>query len=437
MMSHAFIEDKERGLIGIPRGFLYESMTKDHDVVEVVSSGRDWPSHAKAKGGEPWARSQSDDPSELTLVDSMSGDPTGIFSVDDQRIGFEEVMSYMGSRNCADGIVSFPSSWDAAKLCLALVRSLKTCTLVMCVREMAFDRWSTLAGRYLPDARVGYIDENNIDTKGCHIVISTTAWVNDALESGDLRGDEFGLVVSDQLDRTKPVMWSRVISQLTAAKRLGISSGDLDTAGRLRLFSYHLRGHLFAGKGTSLVPNVRRVWSEWRVGGSSRANPQFMSRNSVLDMMCVSAIYNQHVVEQVLLALKAKRRVLVFSERLKHLKLLKTEVDAQWVGRGIYTDYLTDGMSEQDMARASNADVIFSKYSYVREMPDTPMIDTVVLATPVRYPEAAIGCSINPYPGKKSPVVVDMRCDAIPICKDYGVVRDGMYKRVYRDKRGT
>jgi len=323
------------------------------------------------------------------------------------------------------------------KLCLALVRTLKMRTLVLCSKEMAFARWETLIGRYLPDARVGFVDQDRVEHKDCHITLSTAMYFDEALKKGRVKGGEFGFVVSDQVDRMRPILWSSVMSRLSGAKRLGIASKSFSPTGRSRLFSYHLGGWLFSGSGVGLVPKVRRVWSKWRLKGVSWANPQYMSKSSVLDMMCASSIYNQHVAEQVIQALGADRRVLVFSERLKHLKLIKSLIEARWSGRPLYTDYLIAGMADGEMVRASNADVIFARYSQTGEIPDTPAVDTVVLATPIRSPGLAIERALDPYPEKKDPIVVDMRCDTIPVCKEYGTERDKFYRRVYKEKRGT
>lgn len=94
-------------------------------------------------------------------------------------------------------------------------------------------------------------------------------------------------------------------------------------------------------------------------------------------------------------------------------------------------DYFIGGMAEEELDEASLADVIFATYKMAAEAMDIPPIDTVVLSTPIRNPEQAAGRALRPFPGKKDPIIVDMRADAVAICRDYAESRDKNYERLY------
>ena len=123
--------------------------------------------------------------------------------------------------------------------------------------------------------------------------------------------------------------------------------------------------------------------------------------------------------------------MLVFSHSLDHLRRMKEELEKTWTGKPIKSDYFIGGMTEEDRDQASLADCIFATFQMAADALDIPPLDTVVLATPIRNPEQPVGRILRPYPGKKDPIVVDIRADDVPVCRDYAESRDRIYERLY------
>lgn len=289
--------------------------------------------------------------------------------------------------------------------------------------------WRTVAGRYLPDAKIGMIRRGERDIADAHITVSTIDDINDFITHGKLASDEFGFVISHQVHKMDPMAWVRVVPFFSAAKRLGIISPEASfTTGLSRVYRYHLGEPVFCADPDLETPKVRRVWSTWKISNWAKVNPNFVSRETLLDHMVTSTVYNQQLVEQVVLALTANRKIVVASERVPHLKTLKMQIEAAWSGATKIIDFMTHGMASDDIAKAAEANVILTTYAYVKSMPEMPEVDTVVLASPIRDPLPTVRLCISRYESKKPPVVVDMRCDDIPVCKDYGKSRDDAYR---------
>ena len=111
------------------------------------------------------------------------------------------------------------------------------------------------------------------------------------------------------------------------------------------------------------------------------------------------------------------------------------EIDAEWSGKKKVIDFVIDGMSAEDIDEASEADVILTTFDFAKSFPEVPRVDTVVLATPVRDPVPAASVCLFKDPSKNDPVIVDMRCDEVPVCKDYGRSRDEAYRRCYGEEQ--
>lgn len=425
---HRAYQEKD-DLLGIPRAFFRESAVREHNVAFKASSGAAWPDRVKAAPEDPWAAAQDGDSDELVLADAFTGEKSPDFFSSDQRTGIGMILKSLCSNPVGDGVAIFASEHAAAKVCLSLIKTIKMRTLVLAPPGTSFAMWRTVAGRYLPDARIGTIRRGERDVPDAHVTISTVDDINDFISHEKVASDEFGFIISHQIHKMDPRAWARASSFFSAAKRLGITdpAASFDT-GLARVFRYHLGDPVFCSDPDLETPKIRRVWSTWRISNWAKVNPQFVSKETLLDHMCSSTVYNPHVVEQVVQALQKERKVILLSDKVTHLRLLKAQIEAAWTEGPRVVDFAIDGIPPDDLAKALDSDVILTTYSFVKSLPELPLVDTIVLATPVRDPLPAARLCLSRHPSKKPPVIVDMRCDDIPVCRDYAKSRDAAYR---------
>jgi hypothetical protein len=435
-ITHRAYQEKD-GALGIPRAFFRSSAVQDHEISIRSSSGLPWPERIKAKEGDLWFSAQDGDVDDLVLVDAFTGVKSEDFFSKDQKTGIAKILKSICGATVGDGMAIFASDQAAAKVCLSLIRTMKMRTLVLVPPGASLAMWRTVAGRYLPDAKLSTIRRGERDVDDAHITISTLDDIHDFMSHGRMSPGEFGFIVSHQINKMDPMAWVRVVPFLTAAKRLGLASPEASfTTGLSRAYRYHLGDPVFCADPDLDVPKIRRVWSTWKISNWARVNPQFVSKENLLDHMCASTTYNQHLVEQIVLALGAGRKIVVVSDRVAHLRTLKLQIETEWSGGGKAVDLAVDGMMPDDIAVAIGADVILTTFSFVKYLPEIEAADTVVLATPVRDPGSAVRVCLSKCDAKKPSVIVDMRCDSIPVCKDYGKSRDAMYQSSFGSDSG-
>jgi len=427
VLYRAYVEDGE--YLGIPRSFLRESSTKSHSMEDFTTEA-EWPLKLMAPDSALWAKDQDDDYESLTLIDSVSGEKSEDFFSSDQKRGIAATLKALATS--MDALALFHSEQAAAKVCLSLIRSMKRRTLVICPPGSSFSMWETVIGRFLPDASVGYIRRDERGALEDHIVLTTVDHLTHAIDRDGVFSKEFGFVISHHIHRMDPAKWAHAVGFFDAGRRLGIADPKSSfSEGLSRIYSYHLGSPVFAAKSDSTVPGIRRVESGWKVSSWDRANPQFISKASILNHICVNTRYNKSVVDQVILAMKAGRKIAIFSDKVTHLKTLGLSIDSAWSGATKDIDFMLDGMAPDEIDRSSAADVILTTFSFAKSFPEIPGLDTVVLATPVRDPLLAAQTCRLLDPDKKDPVIVDMRCDNVPVCRDYGKSRDAAYARSY------
>lgn len=424
------------GKFGVPREFFYEKMTRGHEIETCVSFGEEWPDRRgpvpDKDGNLPaWAAHRSADPKELTFYDIEKDKPGSLRGeqLEATRLGKE----VLASREAVGGIIQAPTGWGKTIWGLALAREMRLKTAVLVHREFLLKQWKDKIEKFFPDAKVGRISGSKWETDDCHIVLvmieTLASWAKNGKANEDLY-NMFGLVICDEVHRAGAPQWSASIPLMNAAKRIGISARPKRSDGLEKAFFAHIGPKIYAGNELRLMPKVRKVWSRFKIK-SERFNPALMSKELVAKFMGTSATYNTDVVEQVKLALKAGRKIIVFSSSLEHLRRMKVELDTTWQGDAMKSDFFIGGMTDEDRDEASKANVIFATFQMAADSLDIPSLDTVVLATPIRNPEQPVGRILRPMDGKKDPIVVDMRCDEVPVCADYAQSRDRAYERLY------
>jgi superfamily II DNA or RNA helicase len=139
------------------------------------------------------------------------------------------------------------------------------------------------------------------------------------------------------------------------------------------------------------------------------------------------------IVEQIIRAVNAGRKLLVLSERVKHLQVMDAMFHDMWprqYGGVPSTDYYVGGRKKGELEIAREARVIFATSQYAQEGLDIPALDTLFLTTPLSDVEQAVGRILRPFEGKKEPIVVDIRDDNVAVCERGGKSRDRYYSRV-------
>lgn len=426
-----FVEDKEGGRLGVAREFFFEKATRDYDFEWKVREGAPWPSRLVAASSDSWKSYQSEDESQLTFFDTEKNRPVELRG--EQLQAFEMTTKHLRRRPAAGGIVQAPTGWGKTVFALSLLQEMKVRTAVLVHRKFLMNQWKKRITRFLPDAKIGCISGKTWEVNDCHVVLvmieTIASWVKRGKVPAEL-ANLFGMVITDEVHRAAAPTWSSVMPQFHAAKRVGISARPKRSDRLENAFFYHIGPKIFTGQELQLIPKIRRVWTTFTVN-HPRLNPQFMSLEMMLQHMVKSVTYNQDVVDQILAALKTGRKILVYSGIVDHLRRLKIEVDNQWKGDPIKTDFFIGGMLEGELDEAETANVIFATYAMAKDALDIPALDTVVLATPIRNPEQPAGRCLRPMDGKKDPIVVDMRADNVPVCKDYAQSRDRIYEKLY------
>lgn len=314
-----------------------------------------------------------------------------------------------------------------------LIAELDSPTLVIVHKEFLMDQWRDRIKEFLPDAKVGYVRQDECSFKGKHVVIAMVQ----SLVSREYPAEFYSwpsLVLSDEVHRIGARSWSEVPKRFPARWRVGLSATPRRKDGCDKVFWYHIGPVLYESKEVRLSPKIKRVWTNFNIIGRGSFNPKLLNNKAlVLRFMCANEGRNKMVIDQVMKAAMTGRKILVLSERVEHLKRLKKLLESEWPPhspRKITTGLYIGEMKKEEQAASSHAQVIFATSQLVSEGFDLPALDTLFLTTPLSDVEQAVGRICRPFEGKKEPIVVDFRDDKVALCFRTAGYRDKFYRKM-------
>lgn len=330
------------------------------------------------------------------------------------------------------GIIRAAPGWGKTVAACALMRALQVPTLVVVHKEFLVDQWRQRIEAFLPSASVGMVQQDVCDFQDKSVVIAMVhSLVEREYPAAFYRWP--GLVITDEVHRIGAETWSRVPPKFPARWRVGFSATPRRKDGAEAVFYHHIGAVLFRAKEQRLTVKVRRVTTTFRLVKTDNFNPALISKSLLLKFLCTSPARNQVIVDQLVLAVQAGRKIIVLSERLQHLDVLNQMLLSSWpnnAGPPPTTGFYVGGMSQESLREASGARVIFATSQFAAEGLDIPALDTLFLTTPLSDVEQAVGRIQRPFDGKKDPVVVDFIDARVPLCKKLSESREKLYAKV-------
>jgi superfamily II DNA or RNA helicase len=139
------------------------------------------------------------------------------------------------------------------------------------------------------------------------------------------------------------------------------------------------------------------------------------------------------IIEELLKAVEAGRKVVVLSERRRHLDTLEA-MFSKVKPKNISTGFYVGGMKQVELDKSELADVVWGTYQMSSEGLDIPSLDTAFFATPMSDVEQAAGRVMREYDDKKRPVITDFIDDGVrSLSKMWNTrrsfyVKEGIYK---------
>jgi len=277
-----------------------------------------------------------------------------------------------------------------------------------------------------------------------------------------------GGIVVHNCHHTSSETWSNVIHRFSAAYRVGLSATPRRADRSEQVFFHHIGPILHTMQAQSMPFGVRLLQSDSELTGIRRGDYRVsaarMNSAQVISQLGEDAARTRHIAEDIAIAVRKGRKVMVVSHRLEHLRALRADLRKILgvapppfpVAIAPYTGQWFTGeegeakrtVTRAELREAERANVLLCTIQLVSEGLDVSALDVIVLATPLGDAEQAIGrvrrwCTPSPEkcahycpwragqcPGKPTPVVVDVRDPEVAWSQRKARGRDRLYRRM-------
>jgi superfamily II DNA or RNA helicase len=338
----------------------------------------------------------------------------------------EQVLPHL--KNKGGGVLCLPCAAGKTVLSLYLASQFKVKTLVIVHKTFLLNQWKERAEEFT-DASIGIIQQNKIETEGKHIVIGMLQSIAKDKYDPEIFRD-FGLVIFDEAHHAPSEYFSRALPIISAKITIGLSATP-KRADKMEKILYWYFGEIMYK--TEVEENNRVLVNIIKYDIEHEKFKEFLmfngkiNRAKTINKITTIGRRNKFIVDMVEKVLKEEeRKILILSDRIEHLKLLKNRLDERAITT---TDFYVGGMKQKALDKAKDAGVIFASYGMAAEGLDIPELNTLFMVTSRKEVEQAVGRVVRKINPNIRPTIFDIT-DELPSFINQGRQRNRLYKKL-------
>jgi len=337
------------------------------------------------------------------------------------------------------GLLQLRCGFGKTIIALYLFARLKVKVLVLVHKEFLMNQWRERIAQFLPDARVGTLQAKVCDVEDRDIVIGMLQSVAVG-KYPESTYDAFGICCFDECHHLGAAVFSKAMDIGRTRYMLGLSATPDRKDGLRKVFDWQLgevickveakvTQHVYVEVEPFKDPDVTVTPEKMvvlRINGQPTLYEEKPSFRAKLLTYLVESVPRMDHLTQVVLTYAADplRRVLVLSERRKHLEAIGKRLTAAGVEHGYYWG----GAKQAALEDAATKQVLLGTYHMASEGMDVPELNTVVLASPKSDIKQSVGRILRKTDHPVLPTVVDLVDASLPCFARQLHIRKRFYK---------
>ena len=305
------------------------------------------------------------------------------------------------------GLLDIPCGFGKTAMGLNIISRLKKKTLVIVHKGFLLNQWVERIEEFLPGARVGTIQGQQIDIDNKDIVIgmlqslSMKDYPNDMFSS-------FGLTIVDECHHISSEVFSRSLSKIVTKYTLGLSATMERKDGLSHVFKMFL-GEVAYKMERDTEDNVVVKCIEYVSDDSDfeeviydyRGNPQY---SSMITKICDYNHRTEFIIKVLVDELKEKpdQQIMILGQNKSILKYIYDAIEHRNISN---VGYYVGGMKEEALKSSESKKVVVATYAMAAEGLDIKTLSTLFLVTPRTDITQAVGRILRVK--HERPLVVD------------------------------
>ena len=295
-------------------------------------------------------------------------------------------------------------------MALKIMSELKKKTLVVVHKSFLMNQWLERIQQFLPGARVGRIQGQEIDIDGKDIVIGMLQSLS-MKEYADETFSGFGLTVFDECHHMSAEVFCRCMIKITTRYTLGLSGTMTRKDGLTKVFKMFL-GDIIHKEKSELQHNVIVKGIQYYIADNEfnevetdyRGNPKF---STMITKLCDYGRRSDFILDVLRRELEEndEQQVMILAHNKSLLKYLHDAIAHRNIGGGS-VGYYVGGMKDADLKASETKKIIIATYAMASEGLDIPTLTTLIMATPKTDVCQSVGRILRTK--HSSPLVIDI-----------------------------
>lgn len=290
-------------------------------------------------------------------------------------VSYEQIMDIGG------GIISLKCGGGKTVLSLYILSQIRLKTLVVVHKDFLMTQWYDRIGEFIPDAKIGKIQQDTIDIEGKDIVLAMVQSLS-MKEYPEDTFEPFGLVIFDECHHLGAEVFSKCMAKVQSKYMLGLSATPNRKDGLRKVFEWYIGDIAYMTKETkddNAIVNIIKYYNEDQK--YSKVESTFNGKACVPKMInniCNYVPRTDLIIEKLLPLYEEGRCILILSDRRNHL----SDIEKILMKYDIECGYYVGGMKPQALRDAQEKNVILGTFSMASEGMDIPKLNTMILASP-------------------------------------------------------
>jgi superfamily II DNA or RNA helicase len=302
-------------------------------------------------------------------------------------------------------------------------------TLIIVHKTFLLNQWVERIQQFT-NARIGIIQQNKVEIEDKDIVVGMLQSIAKDKYESDVFMD-FGLIIFDEAHHAPSEYFSRALPIINCHLTLGLSATPKRADKMEKVLFWYLGDIAYqAPPNVNNNVNVKAYNYDVKHKDFKEARVKFggdINRPKTINRIVSIDKRNEFIVDIIKEVMEEpQRKILILSDRIEHLEVLKQMIDNidMWS-----CEFYIGGMKQTKLDESAEADIILGSYGMAAEGLDIPTLNTLILATPRREVEQAVGRITRKADHPVQPLIIDI-VDMLPCFVNQGSHRRKFYKKL-------
>ena len=287
------------------------------------------------------------------------------------------------------GIISIRCGGGKTVLALHIISVLKKKTVVVVHKDFLMTQWRDRILEFLPDARIGKIQQNTVDIEDKDIVLAMVQSLS-MKEYDEDTFNSFGLAVFDECHHLGAEVFSKSMRKVASKYMLGLSATPKRKDGLSKVFEWFMGDIVYLQKKKNEdYAEVQLIEYKFSDEKYNKVEVNFRKEPcmpKMINNICEYYPRTELIVSLVRKYFEEKRSILILSDRRGHLNQL-----AEMINKFTPTGFYVGGMKPDELRESQEKEIILATFSMASEGMDIPKLNTVFLASPKSDVEQSVG----------------------------------------------